>query len=57
MFIKLLNFANDITQRHYEMLDLKNTIAAANRSMAIIEFKPDGTIITANEKFFKNYGF
>lgn len=39
------------------MLDLRNTIAAANRSMAIIEFKPDGTIITANEKFFKNYGF
>ena len=54
---KIIKFANDITQRHYEMLDLKNTIAAANRSMAIIEFKPDGTIITANENFLKTMDY
>lgn len=54
---KIIKFANDITQRHYEMLDLRNTIAAANRSMAIIEFKPDGTIITANEKFLRTMDF
>ncbi|ELJ8906757.1 PAS domain-containing methyl-accepting chemotaxis protein [Campylobacter jejuni] len=54
---KIIKFANDITQRHYEMLDLKNTIAAANRSMAIIEFKPDGTIITANENFLRTMDF
>ncbi|EDP4145143.1 energy taxis response protein CetZ [Campylobacter jejuni] len=53
---KIIKFANDITQRHYEMLDLKNTIAA-NRSMAIIEFKPDGTIITANENFLRTMDF
>lgn len=39
------------------MLDLRNTIAAANRSMAIIEFKPDGTIITANENFLRTMDF
>ncbi|EOI3593733.1 energy taxis response protein CetZ [Campylobacter jejuni] len=54
---KIIKFANDITQRHYEMLDLRNTIAAANRSMAIIEFKPDGTIITANENFLRAMDF
>ncbi|EHA3650144.1 energy taxis response protein CetZ [Campylobacter jejuni] len=54
---KIIKFANDITQRHYEMLDLRNTIAAANRSMAIIEFKPDGTIITANENFLRTMDF
>ncbi|ENH9770297.1 energy taxis response protein CetZ [Campylobacter jejuni] len=53
---KIIKFANDITQRHYEMLDLRNTIAA-NRSMAIIEFKPDGTIITANENFLRTMDF
>ncbi|EKQ8059607.1 energy taxis response protein CetZ [Campylobacter jejuni] len=54
---KIIKFANDITQRHYEMLNLRNTIAAANRSMAIIEFKPDGTIITANENFLRTMDF
>ncbi|TKX33075.1 energy taxis response protein CetZ [Campylobacter aviculae] len=54
---KIIKFANNITQRHYEMLDLKNTIAAAERSMAIIEFKPDGTIITANENFLKTMDY
>lgn len=54
---KIIKFANDITQRHYEMLDLRNTIVAANRSMAIIEFKPDGTIITANENFLKTMDY
>ncbi|EJV5390161.1 energy taxis response protein CetZ [Campylobacter jejuni] len=49
---KIIKFANDI-----EMLDLRNTIAAANRSMAIIEFKPDGTIITANENFLRTMDF
>lgn len=38
------------------MLDLRNTIAA-NRSMAIIEFKPDGAIITANENFLRTMDF
>ncbi|EAH7653931.1 PAS domain-containing protein [Campylobacter coli] len=54
---KIIKFANDITQRHYEMLDLRNTIAAADRSMAIIEFKPDGTIIGANENFLKTMDY
>ncbi|MBF7048744.1 PAS domain S-box protein [Campylobacter volucris] len=54
---KVIKFANDITQRHYEMLDLKNTIEAVNRSMAIIEFSPQGEILTANENFLKTMGY
>ncbi|TDJ87628.1 methyl-accepting chemotaxis protein [Campylobacter volucris] len=54
---KVIKFANDITQRHYEMLDLKNTIEAVNRSMAIIEFNPQGEILTANENFLKTMGY
>ncbi|EAH7030551.1 PAS domain-containing methyl-accepting chemotaxis protein [Campylobacter lari] len=54
---KVIKFANDITQRHYEMLDLKNTIDAANRSMAIIEFNPYGEILNANENFTQTMGY
>ncbi|MCV3374471.1 PAS domain-containing methyl-accepting chemotaxis protein [Campylobacter lari] len=54
---KVIKFANDITQRHYEMLDLKNTINAANRSMAIIEFNPYGEILNANENFTQTMGY
>ncbi|AJB44972.1 chemotaxis protein [Campylobacter fetus subsp. testudinum] len=54
---KIIKFANDITTRHYELMDLKNTISAANRSMAIIEFRPDGTIINANENFLRTMGY
>lgn len=38
-------------------LILEILFAAANRSMAIIEFKPDGTIITANENFLRTMDF
>ncbi|XMD79646.1 PAS sensor-containing MCP-domain signal transduction protein [Campylobacter lari] len=54
---KVIKFANDITQRHYEMLDLKNTIDATNRSMAIIEFNPYGEILNANENFTQTMGY
>ncbi|EAK0441314.1 PAS domain-containing protein [Campylobacter lari] len=54
---KVIKFANDITQRNYEMLDLKNTIDAANRSMAIIEFNPYGEILNANENFTQTMGY
>ncbi|EAJ9819183.1 methyl-accepting chemotaxis protein [Campylobacter lari] len=54
---KVIKFANDITQRHHEMLDLKNTIDAANRSMAIIEFNPYGEILNANENFTQTMGY
>jgi methyl-accepting chemotaxis protein len=37
--------------------DQNATLAALNRSQAIIEFKLDGTIITANENFLKAMGY
>ncbi|MDN0075254.1 methyl-accepting chemotaxis protein [Crenobacter sp. SG2303] len=32
-------------------------LAAINRSMAVIEFKPDGTILTANDNFLNTVGY
>jgi len=37
--------------------DTKRTLAALGRSLAIIEFEPDGKIITANENFCRALGY
>jgi methyl-accepting chemotaxis protein len=37
--------------------DAAAKLAALDRSQAVIEFKPDGTIITANENFLKTMGY
>ncbi|APD88831.1 chemotaxis protein [Alteromonas mediterranea] len=37
--------------------ELRDMIAALHRSSAVIEFKLDGTIITANENFLKGTGY
>ncbi len=37
--------------------DAANTLEALMRSQAVIEFKPDGTIITANENFLGAMGY
>ncbi|MDA3967249.1 MULTISPECIES: methyl-accepting chemotaxis protein [Helicobacter] len=49
--VKVVKFASDITDRVNEQLDLKNVMNAADKSMALIQFMPDGTIIEANENF------
>jgi methyl-accepting chemotaxis protein len=43
--------------RQGEAEDAKAQIAALHRSQAIIEFKPDGTIITANKNFLDTMGY
>jgi methyl-accepting chemotaxis protein len=40
-----------------ELQALKATLQALNHSQASIEFKMDGTIITANENFLKALGY
>lgn len=40
-----------------EMANLRGQIAAINKAQAVIEFKLDGTIITANDNFLKTLGY
>ena len=40
-----------------ELEELKSTVEALNRSQAVIEFQPDGTIITANANFLAALGY
>lgn len=37
--------------------DIEAKLAALNKSQAVIEFRPDGTIITANDNFLKTVGY
>ncbi|RAU19881.1 hypothetical protein DN062_02070 [Nitrincola tibetensis] len=43
--------ASDVTEVHAEIAKQKALADALNKSMAIIEFEPDGTILSANDNF------
>lgn len=54
---KIVKFASDVTastQREHELRSRQN---ALDRSMATIEFAPDGTVVSANENFLDAMGY
>lgn len=53
----ILKIASDVTRSHNKMRDLEAASNALNRSMAIIEFTPDGEILTANDNFLSVVGY
>lgn len=53
----VIKIAYDVTAKQEKQLANEAMAAALDRSMAIIEFEPDGTIVTANENFLKTLGF
>jgi methyl-accepting chemotaxis protein len=55
--LKVVKFANDITESRLHALDTDAKIDAISRAQATIEFNTDGTIITANENFLSTLGY
>ncbi len=55
--VKVVKFAADITDMSTKYTDYAGQIAAIRKSMAVIEFRLDGTIITANDNFLKTLGY
>ena len=55
--IKVIKFATDITQAKMAAADTAAMIAAIDKSQATIEFKPDGTVIKANDNFLGVMGY
>ncbi|MEB0046301.1 MULTISPECIES: PAS domain-containing methyl-accepting chemotaxis protein [unclassified Pseudomonas] len=49
----VVKVASDISQRIYQEHENESMLAAIGRSMAVIEFTPDGHVITANDNFLK----
>lgn len=54
---KIVKIANDVTEMHTRMVSKEQTYNAIDRSMAIIEFTPDGKILTANINFLNTMGY
>jgi methyl-accepting chemotaxis protein len=55
--IVILKFATDITQKKLRSLADASKINAVDRAQAMIEFRLDGTVITANTNFLKTMGY
>ncbi|MGO1500474.1 MAG: methyl-accepting chemotaxis protein [Marinobacter sp.] len=54
---KILKLAYDVTEDHAKTRRQEAVFDAINRSMAVIEFKTDGTILTANQNFLDAVGY
>lgn len=54
---KIVKIAKDITAQVNKSRDNEAIIAALHKAMAVIEFNPDGTVITANDNFLNVMGY
>jgi methyl-accepting chemotaxis protein len=54
---KIVKVATDITSAKLDAAEQNGKLAALSRVQALIEFTPDGEIITANENFLKTVGY
>ncbi|MQY45141.1 PAS domain S-box protein [Rhizobiales bacterium RZME27] len=54
---KVVKFATDITAAKLKAADDAGKIAAVSRAQAVIEFTPDGKILTANQNFLQTVGY
>ena len=54
---KVIKYAIDVTTKKKEFAELHGLVEAINRSQAVIHFKMDGTIISANENFLSVMGY
>jgi len=55
--VKVVKFATDITESKRKSIEDAAKLSAISRSQAVIEFTPDGEIITANENFCGALGY
>ncbi|WP_132250524.1 methyl-accepting chemotaxis protein [Methylobacterium segetis] len=55
--VRIVKFATDITEQKRREIDTAGQISALQRSLAVIAFRPDGTVITANANFLAVTGY
>ena len=55
--VKIIKIASDVTESQVALKAKNAVLEALDKSLAVIEFTPDGDIITANENFQKTMGF
>jgi len=54
---KVVKFATDVTQQKLKAADSDGQMEAIRKSQAVIEFRMDGNIITANQNFLNTLGY
>jgi len=54
---KVVKFATDITAQKLRSAEDAGKLAALSRAQAVIEFTPNGDILTANENFLVTLGY
>ncbi|SHO58293.1 methyl-accepting chemotaxis protein [Vibrio quintilis] len=54
---KIMKIASDVTEQTESQRYMESVLSALDRSLAIIEFEPDGTIIKANDNFLNTVGY
>ncbi|WP_371422997.1 PAS domain-containing protein [Tardiphaga sp.] len=54
---KVVKFATDVTQQKLLAADSNGQVAAIRKSQAVIEFRMDGTVLTANQNFLDAVGY
>ncbi len=54
---KIVKFASDVTAKIDQLLQQQALITSLDRSLAVIEFSPDGTILKANQNFLNAVGY
>jgi len=54
---RIIKLANDITPRVLADQENAGKLQALNRSMAVIEFAMDGTVLSANDNFLRTMGY
>ena len=54
---KIVKFATDITAQKLKTAEDAGKLNAISRAQAVIEFTPNGDILTANENFLKTLGY
>ncbi|WP_271579434.1 methyl-accepting chemotaxis protein [Bradyrhizobium sp. CCBAU 11361] len=55
--VKVVKIATDITAKKIRAMTEASKVSAISRAQAVIEFKLDGTVVTANENFCKALGY
>jgi len=54
---KIVKFATDITEAKLRSANFEGQLAAIGKAQAVIEFRLDGTILTANDNFLNCLGY
>ncbi|WP_392893710.1 methyl-accepting chemotaxis protein [Pseudomonas migulae] len=55
--VKVIKYAMDVTAKVQQESESAAKLQAIDRAMAVIEFNPDGTVISANQNFLTRMGY